>query len=196
MPIIAFARGERAYMNYNRGKNLEYFWIELNSREFDLIALVKEIPDLIIGKYVAIVCNDGGAFIPTEEERLRGWYQKGEISFSPIMTSDELKEGVFEDYDQWCMFEKKAEFDKMTDYVNYGGFTLIDRNNELEEIHPTWDKVGLKKDVEKTESLKREFWNEVENINPNCIVVNGDNFIFCSKDVKEIEKIIASVKLE
>ncbi|GAL01283.1 hypothetical protein JCM19275_1321 [Nonlabens ulvanivorans] len=177
-------------MKHYAGKTLDYFWVEFSSTEFDLISLVEQIPNLLIGKYLAIICFDGGIFVPTEEERLRGWNKIKQVSFSPILTKAELKGPIFENHDQWCLFETKSEIESMTDFVNYGMFTLKNRDFELDNIDPTWDKVALKNDLNQTEKLLRKFWLEMKELNPDNFILNGDNFIYCSKNEKEIERII------
>ncbi|WP_339841372.1 hypothetical protein [uncultured Maribacter sp.] len=177
-------------MKHYAGKTLDYFWIEFRSTEFDLISLVEQLPNLLIGKYLAIICFDGGTFIPTDEEKLRGWNKLNDVSFSPILTKEELSGPIFETQDQWCLFENKTEIKSMTDYVNYGMFTLKDRNSELMTIDPTWDKSALNEEINHTEKFQRKFWLELIKLNPYNLILNGDNFIYCTKNEKEIEQII------
>lgn len=177
-------------MNYWTGKYQDFYWVEFATSDFDLITMVKTIPHLIIGKYIGIVCFDSGGFIPTKEELQRGWRTNKRVSFSPIMNKSELDGPIFENNDQWCLFKKQTDFDEMTDFVNYGGFRLLDRTSELDIIDSTWDKTALKVEIEYIKSLQAKFWNEVENINPHNIIINGDFFIFCTKDEKEIKTII------
>lgn len=176
-------------MNYRTGNSKNYYWIEFGSSDFDLIDLVKNFPNHIIGKYIGVVCFDGGVFTPSEEEISRGWYKEDEISYSPKMNESELNGPIYENHDQWCLFKKKTEFDKMTDFVNYGAFTLRDREVELNNIDPTWDKMALQASIESTKSIQTKFWNEVRMINPDSVIVNGDFFIYCSKNKKEINEI-------
>jgi len=176
-------------MNYQKGNKKNYYWIEFGSSDFDLIDLVKNIPNLLIGKYIGIVCFDGGVFTPTEKELTRGWYKENDISYSPKINKIELNGPIYETYDQWCLFKTKTEFDKMTDFVNYGAFTLKDREVELNNIDPTWDKKALKASIESTKSLQTKFWSEVEIIKPESVIINGDFFIYCTKNKKEISEL-------
>ncbi|WP_075343477.1 hypothetical protein [Tenacibaculum agarivorans] len=166
-------------ISYETGSKESYFWIEFSSADFNLIDLVRSLPNLLIDRYIGIVAFDGCVFIPSESELKRNWYKKGEISYSPILNQQELDEPIYECYDQWCIFKKKAEFEKMTDFVNYGGFTLRDQDVS--------DSTTYKIEIQKT------FWKEVEDINPDSIIINGDFFIFCSKEEKEIKEIIRVV---
>ncbi len=176
-------------MNYKTGNNKNYYWIEFGSSNFELIDLVENIPNLIIGKYVGVVCFDGGVFTPSEEELSRGWYKKNEISYSPKINKNELNGPIYETHDQWCLFKTKTEFDKMTDFVNYGAFTLRNREIELNNIDPTWDRMALQASIKSTKLLQAKFWNEVEIINPESVIINGDFFSYCSKNGKEISEI-------
>jgi len=77
----------------------------------------------------------------------------------------------------------------MTDFVNYGAFTLKDRETELKEIDPTWYLEALRQNIKANKELQDKFWKEAKIINPENIIINGDFFIFCSKNEIEIEQI-------
>ncbi len=176
-------------MKYHTGNKDDYYWIEFASSDFDLTTFVQKLSDLLIDKYLGIVCFDGGIFIPSKTELNRGWYKKGEISYSPIINQNELNEPIYESYDQWCLFKNKTEFDEMTDFVNYGAFTLKNRETELTEADPTWDFGSLRQSINSNKELQDKFWNETKIISPDNIIINGDFFIFCAKNENEIEKI-------
>ena len=176
-------------MKYFSGEKGNYYWLEFSSSEVDLTCFVKNIPHLLIGRYIAIICFDGGIFMPSEEELNRGWYKKEEITYSPIINEKELNGPIYECHDQWCLFENKTEFKKMTDFVNYGGFTLRDREEELKSIDPTWCIEAKKHNVRCNKDLQDKFWKEVKDINVDSVIINGDSFIFCSKHKHEVEEV-------
>jgi hypothetical protein len=172
--------------DYTLGQHGDYYWIEYPSTYFNLDNLVKDHADLLIGKYLALVCFDSGPFRLTDEEKTNGWYEKNEIAYSPQLTRSHVYNLFYEQYDQWCLFTTPTEFQSMTDFVNYGGFSLVSKEAELTNADPTWDLVGIKKNIEFHEQLVTTFWEEITNINPYNFIADGGNFIFVSKKREEV----------
>lgn len=75
-----------------------------------------------------------------------------------------------EQYDQWCLFDTPTHLSKMTDFVNHMGFTLSGYITKYN-----------------SQDLIAKFWKEITEINPVNFISDGDNFIFISKEIREIE---------
>jgi len=169
------------------GKFGEFYWIEFSLQEFNIDDLLRGRPELILDKYLAVVCFDSGPMKLMETEKEKGWTENDKIAFSPKLTMEIIPEIFYEQHDQWCLFEFPTHFVEMTDFVNYIGFTLRDRRPELENIDPTWDKLGMEKQIEAHEELVQRFWNEMKTINPINFILEGEKFIFVTKHYHEIE---------
>lgn len=172
--------------NYISGQYGNYYWIEFGTNGFNLYELLKNHSNILIDKYLAVVCFDSGPFRLTDEEKINGWHEKNEIAYSPRLTPAIVRELFYEQYDQWCLFNSPTEFQGMTGFVNYGGFSLISKEAELTNADPTWDKVGIEKNIQFQEQLVADFWEEIINIDPFNFIADGDNFIFISKDRNEV----------
>ena len=172
--------------DYISGQHGNYYWIEFPANTFDLYTLLKKHANVLIGKYLAVVCFDSGPFRVTNEEKIMGWQEKNGIAYSPKLTKHHIGELFYEQHDQWCLFANPTEFQSMTLYVNYGGFSLAGKGHELTNADPTWDKVAIKSNVEFHEQLVAAFWEEILNVDPLNFIAGGDNFIFVSKNKDEI----------
>ena len=168
------------------GQNGNYHWIEFPANTFDLYRLLKDHENVLIGKYLAVVCFDSGPLRLTDEEKLNGWTEKENIAYSPKLTRKHIDDLFYEQHDQWCLFTTATEFHGMTDFVNYGGFSLAGKENLLTNADPTWDKVGIEKYIQFHKKLVADFWDEIMNIEPFSFIADGDNFIFISKDRDEV----------
>ena len=47
-------------------------------------ALLRQCPELVVGKYIAITSFDSGALELTERDRLSGWRSEGGIAYGPL----------------------------------------------------------------------------------------------------------------
>lgn len=171
---------------YISGQYGNYYWIEFASNLFNLHELLKNHANILIGKYLAVVYFDSGPLRLTDEEKINGWHEKKDIAYSPKLTRKHIDDLFYEQHDQLCLFTKPPEFQGMTDFVNYGGFSLAGKENELTNADPTWDKVGIEKNIQFHEQLVADFWEEITNIDPFNFIADGDNFIFISKDRDEV----------
>jgi hypothetical protein len=173
--------------DYISGRHGNYYWIEFSANTFDLYTLLKNHANVLIGKYLAVVCFDSGPLRLTNEEKIMGWQEKNEIAYSPKLTQNHIGELFYEQHDQWCLFDSPTEFKSMTSYVNYGNFSLVSKESELTNADPTWDKVAIKKNIEFHEQLVAAFWEEMLIIDPLNFIADGDNFIFVSKNKNEVD---------
>jgi len=175
--------------DYKTGRNSDFFWIEFPGNSFSLHDFLNHCSDILKNKYLAIICFDSGTLGLVNEEKDSGWYEKGRIAYSPKLTDSSIAALPTEQHDQWCLFNTPTEFPAMTDFVNYGNFTLASRRQELVNADPTWDKVGLERQIEFHEQLVEQFWNEILTINPMLYIADGDNFIFVTKTIKDINNL-------
>ncbi|OQP62870.1 hypothetical protein A3860_26530 [Niastella vici] len=176
--------------NYILGQYGNYYWIEFPVKAFNFSDFLKKQGKILIGKYLAMVCFDGGPLRLTGEEKANGWHEVNGIAYSPELTQRHISELFYERNDQWCLFTSPTGFPGMTYFVNYGGFSLASKGQELTNADPIWDKVGIMKNIEFHEQLVTEFWEEILSIDPFNFIAYGDNFIFISKNKEEVAMLI------
>src|SRR5690349_182551 len=94
---------------YISGQYGNYYWIEFASNSFDLYELLKNHANILIGKYLAVVCFDSGPLRLTDEEKINGWHEKKDIAYSPKLIRKHIDDLFYEQHDQWCLFTKPPE---------------------------------------------------------------------------------------
>lgn len=172
---------------YKTGQHGKYFWIEFPQNYFSLTDLVNKCSVILMNKYLAVVFFDSGPLGLTSKELNLGWYEKNEIAYSPKLTDALITNLPADQFDQWCLFNEPTELSSMTDFVNIGGFKLSSRRHELATADPTWDLIGLERQIEFHEQRTEQFWAELSKINPVTFISNGDNFIFVTEELNDIE---------
>lgn len=155
------------------GKYNEYHFLQTAKEGCDFKRFVVEFEDLLVRKAVGVLSFDGDSMKPTEEEYKRGWKYEKEVAYFDEIDSYELTTEIFANsYDEWYMFDKPTKLRTNRIYVTYSGFRLI---NDSEDILMN--------------NLIAKFWKDVEINNPMSFIIYGDNFIYGSKNKKEINEL-------
>jgi hypothetical protein len=176
-------------LHMNEGKTNNYYWIE--GHEFSLHELVTKCPELLTGKTVAITSFDSGPLSPNDEEKGFGWYSKDNVFYAPKITNP--RDLPYEQYDEWYIFDNLKEFEPIDTFVNYGSFFLGDPIYKLQEADPTWDKVGIQRQIDSQREMQEKFWDYIRRIEPRSFVMDGDRFIFGSRIVEDINLIKSKI---
>ena len=169
----------------NEGITHNYYWIE--SSDFGLHDLIMKCPDLFIEKTVAITSFDSGPLLPNDDEEILGWYSKDRVLYAPEV--EDPKKLPYEQYDEWYIFDTLKEFKPNDTFVNYGSFFLRDPEYQLQDADPTWDKVGIKYQIDCQKERQEKFWQQVCRIEPRAFVLDGGVFIYGSMFPQDIELI-------
>jgi hypothetical protein len=136
-------------------------WIVWNSQF--LGELVSAVPQIAIGKYVVISSFDSGPFVPSAEEIERGWIFKSGLAYSPqIRTPDDLPH---DQYDEWYIYPWKREINPPEVFINYADFRLRYYAADIE-----WH------------GLLERFWRQMELLQPESYLAEGDSLIFVTRD--------------
>jgi hypothetical protein len=128
-----------------------------------------------LGKYVAVTSLDSGPLFLSEEEKIAGWQSRNDIAYSPqVQLPDQLPHGGF---DEWYVFDSPKDLGQLwrgnvfetpkaaghiADFVNFGDFAP--HNPEVQ-------------------ALLSLFWEQLERIQPESYVADGNAFLtFVSRD--------------
>jgi len=104
------------------GKHGDYRWFQ--SPNGFLSGLIRRVPQLVIGRFVAVISFDSGPFRPSEHEVQLGWTSVDEVAYSPRVTAPE--DLPYDQYDEWYVFSHPTTVGSPEDFVNYGLFHLRD----------------------------------------------------------------------
>jgi hypothetical protein len=154
------------------GSRGAYFW--LTTSEHDLYSLLESCPPIVLDKYIAITSFDSGPLSLNPSELEDGWESRAEIAYSPRITSiEKLPHDV---YDEWYVFRAQTDVGKLfrgnvfetwmrvgqvAAFVNFGGFSLHHANMQ---------------------TLADLFWEQLELIQPESFIADGDLLNFVTRD--------------
>jgi len=163
-------------MTLTTGSQGAYVW--LTSAQHDLGGLLKQCPQVLLGKYIAVTSLDSGPLTLTDEERTAGWQTRNEIAYSPkIQSAKQLPYGECAGFDEWYVFESPFDLGRLrhgnifeapltqgqvSTFVNFLDFAL--HNPEVGEL------VQL-------------FWKQLDWIQPQSYIADGNAFLtFVTRD--------------
>jgi hypothetical protein len=166
-----------------QGSNGNVSWLE--SGDLGLSKVIAKCPEIFAGRAVAITAFDSGSLAPSAEERALGWYAMGGVCYVPrVIDPQQLPHDQF---DEWFIFDRLKEFTREEPFVNDGSFALRDPAYLLEEADPTWDKVGIREDIQRRRSTQERFWAYVAQIGPRAFILDGDRFLFGSRVPADVQ---------
>jgi hypothetical protein len=141
------------------GKNGNYYWIEWQDRNKFLKDLLSEFPQLVLGKHLVNTSFDSGSLSLSPEEINQGWFARNKFTFSPQITNVESISGY--GYDEWYIFDSPKTFDNCEVFINYWLFSL---------------------DYAMPGEIQNSFWKQLESLNPESYIAEGDNLICATRN--------------
>jgi hypothetical protein len=143
------------------GSRGQYRWIVWESQL--LGELISAVPQIVLGKYAVVTSFDSGPFVPSAALLERGWIAKSGAAYSPRITrGDDLPH---DQYDEWYVFPSRKVIDVPEVFVNYGGFRLRYYASDI-RLH----------------GLLERFWLQMERLQPESYLAEGEVLIFASRD--------------
>lgn len=163
------------------GRLKNYQWVEFT--EYQLL-LVEDIIESHIGMFLHIASFEGDPISPTEEAIKQGWQLLGKIMVSPPI--DSKMEVPYDGFDEWYFFEEPTKLpDDIEIFINYGNFSLVPVDQQLEEFDPTWESDSL----DWLRPIQQRFWSQASKLNPETYVSIGDKDIIVTKNGHLLDKL-------
>jgi hypothetical protein len=149
--------------------------------------LIRELSGLVTeyhaGQRLCITAFDSGPITPSPEERRIGWTLLGDVMVSPPLTPQ--LQIPCDEYDEWYVFQFLPTSINVTDrYVNYCGFNLANPYELTASQDPTWDRTNYGWLV----PLQRQFWSDIERLNPTSYISSGDVDVVVSRDPAFVQR--------
>ena len=160
------------------GEHSGYKWVESNS--WDLRDVLAAVPEVVVGRCVAVASFDSGALIPSETESAQGWIYVQGVTYIPnVRDASHLP---YDHYDEWYVLDTQRDIGPLDTFVNYLGFGFSDPEKRGNERDATWDAVGWRYYVAAERERQLLFWAQLERIRPVSCVLNGDLFVLATRD--------------
>ena len=132
------------------------------------------------GSHVAIAAFDSGPLKLTPEEIEAGWTDLAGIAVSPKIESRiDLPIG---EYDEWYVFGGRPKpFEPTDTYVNCA-LELRDPGWKEQTADPSWDRVGIRAEIETIRERQTLFWSDIDRIRPKTMIMDGTHFVLVTRD--------------
>src|SRR5215467_13302913 len=104
------------------GTHLNYQWLE--SASLHLHQVLRGVPEIVVGRCVAITSFDSGPLEPTSKELQQGWKYAYGVTYVPDVR--DRTQLPYDGYDEWYVLDVQRDLGSVDTYVNYAGFGLSD----------------------------------------------------------------------
>ncbi|MFA0960174.1 hypothetical protein AB9P05_00030 [Roseivirga sp. BDSF3-8] len=157
------------------GLTCGYHFLQTATDDVDFFRLVEQVPEVLVGKAVAVVSFDSGPLKPAAEEYRGGWtYDSNEVAYFPYLNEKELSENIFANgYDEWYLFDKLTKLKSSHAFCNYSAFGLTGGNADMA-----------------MRELQEKFWQQIMTNKPNSFILYGGNFIYGSMDDGDVKRVL------
>ena len=160
------------------GSRGPYLWL---TTELEMIPFLRGCPQVVLGKYIVITSVDSGILRVGEEEKAKGWESRGEVGYSPRISSIEelpLRFLIDEHYHEWLIFDAPADLG----YLFRGNVFIEPLRQGMVAAFVNY-RIDLSKSDEASKDLLNLFWDQLERIQPESYLADGDDFLtFASRD--------------
>lgn len=168
------------------GSQGQYSWIEFEWNAEELPTLIKEFPQLLVGRYVAITSHDSGPMPLDDHDLGRGWSVSNGVAVSPrIRNSEDIPHTC--GWDEWWTFvDEPAEITPMEAFINNSAFTLVDppiRNEGLE------DEAALQYLSRQQRRWQDAFWSQIARVGAEAYLADGERLLVAHQDASMVRAI-------
>lgn len=118
-----------------------------NGRDINLGDVIRQVPELVLGRYVAIAWSDSGPYNISAAEIARGWQRLGDLAISPMIT--DIAQLPTPGFDEWYVFEclpDRARLSRFSSAIAFQPFTECDKVNgfwsQIEDMQPVHALLG------------------------------------------------------
>jgi hypothetical protein len=144
------------------------YWVIQWSYDWDpsLVHLLSVVPEIALGKRVAITSCDSGPYRLCPEDLAGGWTIEEDTSLSPaVNTIDDLPTPGF---DEWYVYNEVPTIYPKKNFVNRLGFSPLDMDSEETNT----------------------FWSQIEEVQPlHALGAGTPNMFFATRDKATFERV-------
>jgi hypothetical protein len=153
----------------NRGCRGEYHWLETWGYPLAVRQVVREIPEIVLGKQVVVTVSDSGLPELTEEEAGLGWTMQQQYAVSPVVGDVRILPST-DIYDEWYVFNVVPALGTMRVFVT-NAYTFF-----LSEKRAAMTNSII---------LHEEFWKHLEILHPDSYLACNENaFMYVCRDAE------------
>jgi hypothetical protein len=152
--------------------NIEYRALQWgDDYEFNLGDLIRQLPELVLGRHVAIAWSDSGSYYLSAHEIADGWHRVGDFAISPLIT--DIAQLPTPGFDEWYIFEHLPDcatlsrFSTAIAFAPFADFGMAD-----------------------------PFWSQVQELQPMHALHGGVDLLLITQDAAMLESVAALYPIE
>jgi hypothetical protein len=181
-----------------QGQHGQYLWLErsIEARAVDrpLNRLTQDCPEVLLNKRVIITSLDSGPVQLNDQQISDGWRRADRLAISPRITN--AGDVPFQWFDEWYIFENAIPTEaSIKTFVNYGTFSLGEPNPTIDTMYIGKDSNVRAQMVAAVMPLREQFWTQLESLDPESYVSNGNCFIFVTRNAQLHQNVSALMHL-
>jgi hypothetical protein len=170
-----------------QGQHGKYLWLErsIETRAVDrpMNRLTQVCPDVLLNRLVVITSLDSGPLRLNDQQINDGWRRADKLAISPRISN--ASDVPFQWFDEWYIFEDAVPTAaNIKTFVNYGTFSLGEPNPTIDTMYVGTDSKVRAQMVAAVAPLRETFWMQLESLNPESYVSNGNCFIFATRNAR------------
>jgi SAM-dependent methyltransferase len=150
------------------GTHGDYEWL---STEHSFEDLLRQCPQMVLGKYVAIASYDGGRLLLSDDNRAAGWQSRMDIAFSPRVESIAKLPRYMRD--EWYIFADRADLSR----ISAGVGTDLAACLEGEQVYPFVDFGGFGLHIPQWAATAALFWKQFDRIRPQTYIADNNDIL-------------------
>ena len=170
-----------------QGQHNQYLWLErsIETRAVDrpLIRLTKHCPEVLLNKYVVVTSFDSGPLHLNDQKIDAGWEPHGRFAISPRISN--AGDIPFQWFDEWYIFDDAVPtLSDIEVFVNRGTFSLSEPNPTIDTMYIGSDSSVRAAMVAAVVPWRETFWTQLQRLNAESYVANGNCFTLVTRDAK------------
>jgi hypothetical protein len=119
--------------------------------------LIRELPQLVRGRYVAIAASDSGPYYLSAVEIASGWQRVGDLAISPIIR--DIAQLPTPGFDEWYVFERLPDRARLSKFSSAIAFQPFGESDKVDE-----------------------FWAQIENLQPVHALLGACRLLLITQD--------------
>jgi hypothetical protein len=150
------------------GTHEGYSWV--TSADTGLRELLRAVPELVLGRVVAITSFDSGPLRPTVDRLAAGWATDGDVAVSPpIGTIDEVP---FAGWDEMYVLSRRVLLAEPDVFVNYEDFSP-NPVQSLGDLDPALSPSDAQDVLQGSLGRTMRFWRQLLRLQPRAFLADG-----------------------
>ena len=174
---------DSAPAKFHLGTNGEYRWIVADAT---LGELLEAVPEIVLGKHIAVTSSDSGPLRLTEKETARGWTSSRGIAYSPKVES--VQDLPYDNsFDEWYVFPKPTCLGTLV------GSDVNLWTSEITEgrVHAFVNySCGFSLHLPDFAAVTEIFWAQMDWIEPEAYIAGGEQLTVVTRNDRLIAAIV------